>query len=495
MKRLFNAVLAFGLSSMAFAGGLLTNTNQNAAFLRQMSQDAVIDITGLYLNPAGTAFLAPGFHITLNAQNAKQSRNITTAFPLFAYNAAAPGEQSHRFEGEANAPVIPSFQLSYNWERWSFNAAFALAGGGGKCEFKNGLGTFEALYSAQIYQQVNAGIAGALAQANAAYAMAPGYAPLVAGHDLAFGGYKMEAYMKGRQYGFGLTLGTTYKVNDNLALALGIKGTFGNNNYNGWVTDVHAVTATPTMSTLSPVQQQVLNGVKQQLDEQVETTLSRSSIDLNCDQTAFGAAPIIGIDWKVNEHWNLAMRAEAPTVLWLGNKTEMNDYTKQVAEQNATLGQFADGKHVREDHPAIINMGAQYSPVKEVRLQAGWHYYFDKQAKRYGNKQNLLDKNTMEFNAGAEWDIIDRLTASVSWQKTCYRQGDAFMNDLSFTNSNNSIGFGIRLKCTERFNMDFGYMHSFYETRDVHTQTAAVLKSDHYWRKNRVVGVGFNIEF
>ena len=55
MKRLFNAVLAFGLSSMAFAGGLLTNTNQNAAFLRQMSQDAVIDITGLYLNPAGTA--------------------------------------------------------------------------------------------------------------------------------------------------------------------------------------------------------------------------------------------------------------------------------------------------------------------------------------------------------------------------------------------------------------------------------------------------------
>ena len=135
MKRLFNAVLAFGLSSMAFAGGLLTNTNQNAAFLRQMSQDAVIDITGLYLNPAGTAFLAPGFHITLNAQNVKQSRNITTAFPLFAYNAAAPGEQSHRFEGEASAPVIPSFQLSYNWERWSFNASFALAGGGGKCEF------------------------------------------------------------------------------------------------------------------------------------------------------------------------------------------------------------------------------------------------------------------------------------------------------------------------------------------------------------------------
>ena len=143
----------------------------------------------------------------------------------------------------------------------------------------------------------------------------------------------------------------------------------------------------------------------------------------------------------------------------------------------------------------MINMGAQYRPIENVRLQAGWHYYFDKQAKRYGNKQDLLDKNTMEFNAGAEWDIIDRLTASVSWQKTCYRQSDEFMNDLSFTTSNNSIGLGVRVKCTERFNVDFGYMHSFYQRRDVNTMTAAGMKTDHYWRKNRVLGLGFNLEF
>ena len=164
MKRLFNAVLALSLSSMAYAGGLLTNTNQNAAYLRQMSQDAIIDITGLYLNPAGTAFLAPGFHLSLDVQNAKQSRDITTTFPLFAYNLSNPGQTQHKFEGEASAPVIPSFQLSYNWERWSFNASFAISGGGGKCEFDKGLGTFEALYAAQIYQQVNAGIATAMSQ-------------------------------------------------------------------------------------------------------------------------------------------------------------------------------------------------------------------------------------------------------------------------------------------------------------------------------------------
>lgn len=494
MKRLLNAALAIGLSSAAYAGGLLTNTNQNAAFLRQMSQDAIIDITGLYLNPAGTAFLAPGFHMSLNAQNAKQSRDIVTTFPLFAYNLNAPQEQMHKFEGNAKAPVIPSFQLSYNWQRWSFNAAFALAGGGGKCEFDNGLGTFEALYAAQMYSQVikpmNQGIQQALSQF-------PQNMGLTAGKDLGVG-YTMDAYMKGRQYGFGLTLGTTYKVKDNVALFLGLKGTYATNNYNGWVSDVQVAIATPTLDNLTPTQQAVVNGIKNQLNgtvEEANSTLSRNELDLNCDQTAFGVAPVIGVDWKVNEHWNLALRAEAPTVLWLKNKTEMNDYTKVVASQNATLGQFADGRHVREDNPGIINMGAQYSPVKQVRLQAGWHYYFDKQAKRFGDKQDLLDKNTMEFSAGAEWDIISRLTASVSWQNTCYRQSDAFMNDLSFTNSNNSLGLGVRVKCTERFNVDLGYMHSFYQTRDVTTQTAAGEKKDHYWRKNRVLGIGFNIEF
>ncbi|MDY5542705.1 MAG: hypothetical protein SPF79_03280, partial [Bacteroidaceae bacterium] len=65
----------------------------------------------------------------------------------------------------------------------------------------------------------------------------------------------------------------------------------------------------------------------------------------------------------------------------------------------------------------------------------------------------------------------------------------------SFTTSNNSIGLGVRVKCTERFNVDFGYMHSFYQRRYVSTMTAAGMKTDHYWRKNRVLGLGFNLEF
>ena len=54
------AVLA-GAETMQ-AGGLLTNTNQNIAFLRNPARDAAIGIDGVYSNPAGVAFLGEGIH-------------------------------------------------------------------------------------------------------------------------------------------------------------------------------------------------------------------------------------------------------------------------------------------------------------------------------------------------------------------------------------------------------------------------------------------------
>ncbi|MBQ7191655.1 MAG: hypothetical protein IJS00_02140 [Paludibacteraceae bacterium] len=45
------------------AGGLVTNTNMSAAYLRNPAREGAIDIDGVYFNPAGTAFLTNGVHI------------------------------------------------------------------------------------------------------------------------------------------------------------------------------------------------------------------------------------------------------------------------------------------------------------------------------------------------------------------------------------------------------------------------------------------------
>ena len=467
-KQLISLALAGISTATAIAGGLLTNTNQNAAFLRQLSQEAVIDITGAYMNPAGVAFLKKGFHLSLNIQNAKQNRDITTTFPLFKSNISNPNP-THKFEGDAKAPVIPSFQAAYVADRWSVGACFALMGGGGKCEFDNGLGSFESLYSSQIISGVN----GALQAANMA-------------EHLSFGGYDMNAYMKGRQYFFGVPLGGTYKITKTLAAYVGLRGVIASCNYNGWVTDINAkLVATSTVG----------EAYQQAVEQQINAQLEASSISLNADQTGFGVAPIIGIDWKINNHWNVAAKYEFRTHFCLKNKTEMNDYAAMLAQQNPVLGQFADGSKIAADVPGFLTVGAMYSPIKELRINAGYHYFDDKNAVQYGDKQELVNGGTWEVLAGVEYDLCKWVTVSAGWQTTNYDLADGHLSDLSFVTSSHSVGAGVRVNVTNRTSVDLGWMQTFYKTRDVVTPTPIGDKVDHYYRTNRVLGLGVNIAF
>lgn len=469
--------LSISLFTSVKAGGLVTNSNQNVSFLRQMSQDGIIDITGLYLNPAGTAFLKDGWHISANWQNAKQSRDIVTDFPLFRQNKEQP-YTPHEFEGDAYAPVIPSIHVSYNHGKWSVNANLSLGGGGGKCEFDQGLGSFEALYAGRLAAQMPGMLPAAVSAGLQAQMGLPKDRADAIASTAQYTGYSLDSYMKGRQYYFGLSLGATYKFMDNLAGFVGLRGVYATCNYNGYVQDINAYYTVPGVI---PQGQQVLD---------------QYGLALNCDQTGFGVTPIIGIDYKINKHWNIAAKYEAETKLLLKNKSEMNNFAKQqVNEGNATLKQFEDGKKVESNIPGILNVGVMYSPIDQVRLMAGWHYYFDKAAKQYNNKQNLIDKNTQEFSAGAEWDCCKWVTVSASWQNTRYGLSDAYMNDLSFNCSNNMVGAGVRVHATSRLSIDLGYMHTFYKDKEVTTQTAAGPKTDRYSRKNRVLGVGVNVEF
>ena len=115
-------VASFGLmvSSLTFAGGLLTNTNQNVAFLRNPARDGAIGIDGVYSNPAGVAFLPDGLHLSLNFQSAYQTREITSVFGPFAYGA---GSGCSFFTGGLQSwPLVVFFQLRH-W-RWGRKVRF-----------------------------------------------------------------------------------------------------------------------------------------------------------------------------------------------------------------------------------------------------------------------------------------------------------------------------------------------------------------------------------
>ena len=465
--------MAFVAASSTFAGGLLTNTNQNAAFVRNFAQEGQITLTSIYANPAGGAFLSNGWHLSLNSQTAFQERNIETTFPLFQYNKDNPS-QTHRYEGKATAPIVPSFTVSYNRDKWSLSAHFAISGGGGKCEFDQGVGSFEAAYSAVLAQKVPTALPTLLTQGLMANGMDATTAAALASTG-QYTGYTLNSFMKGRSYHFGLQLGATYKFAHNIAGYLGVRAIYATSNYNGAVN--------PYIYYSLPAA-----GIENNV-----VALNNYGIDLNCDQTGFGATVILGADWEINKHWNVSAKYEGPTRLNLKNKSEINIASEEVKTQAASvLGQFEDGKKVREDIPALLALGVQYSPIEKVRINAGYHQFFDKVSTKYLDKQEYINHNTHEFLLGAEWDICKLLTISGSWEITRYGLADEYMNDLSFNLSNNMVGGGFRIHPSKYFNIDLGYMCTFYNTREVTTQTAVGLKKDVYSRKNHTFAIGFN---
>ncbi len=470
------------------AGGLLTNTNQNAAFLRNFSQNGTIGLTSIYANPAGGAFLTNGWHLSLSSQTAFQERKIATTFSPFAANMNNPSK-THTFVGEAKAPVVPSFTLAYNQDKWGVSAHFAIGGGGGKCQFNEGLGSFESVFSNLLSQAGPAAMplvqAGMVAQLQQSGLVTPEQATKIAS-GAQYAGYSLNQYMKGRSYYFGLQLGATYKWMDNLSTFVGVRGIYATCNYNGfanpslaWANANMAAIGQPTSGTHA---------------------LGDYDIALNCDQTGFGITPIIGVDWKINKHWNVAAKFEAPTKINLENESEIGVNAAIASQAASVLGKFENGAKVREDIPGILALGAQYSPIESVRLSAGFNEYFDKSAKKYGDKQKMIDHNTWEVNVGAEYDVQKWMTISASWQTTQYGLSDKYMSDLDFNLSSHSVGFGFRFHATKRLNIDLGYMHTIYGDRTVSTVAGMnpvtnepVMKTDVYSRTNNVVGVGFNL--
>jgi len=481
MKKTILSLMAFVAASSTFAGGLLTNTNQNAAFVRNFAQEGQITLTSIYANPAGGAFLSPGWHLSLNTQTAFQERNIDTYCPLFAKNTKNPSE-THRFEGKATAPIVPSFTVSYNRDKWSLSAHFAITGGGGKCEFNEGLGSFES-----IGASIPSAVVNGLIQKGV---------PEVLAKQIGPDSYSMNSSMKGRSYYFGLQLGGTYKILDNLSAYVGLRGVYGNASYSGFVGDLALYNSTTNATTLPaslPGPLAAYNNVPyldlvRQNYDYVEPYIS-----MNCDQTGFGICPIIGVDWEINKHWNVAAKYEFRTRMNLKNSSQMSEMAKLLANtpQGEALGQFKDGEKVREDVPALLAIGAQYSPIEKVRIDAAYHQFFDKDSKKYGDKQKYIKNNTHEFLVGAEYDICKLITISASWEYTRYGLTDNFMNDLSFNLSNYMIGGGVRIHPSKYFNIDLGYMCTFYNSRNV-ADSKIPGKVDHYDRKNHTFGIGFN---
>ncbi|MBQ6777707.1 MAG: hypothetical protein IJP52_05290 [Paludibacteraceae bacterium] len=480
MKKIFiSGALLMG-SLVMLAGGTVTNTNMSAAYLRNPAREGAIDIDGIYYNPAGTAFLPNGIHASVGMQTAIQERNTKVTFEPFALNKDHIGNPTFKYKGKAFAPVIPFARLAYNWDRWNIQASFNVVGGGGKCKFQDGIGLLERVLAAKAYQ-LQAGT----------------------GQPVA---YSLYSDIVGESYQFGVYVGTSYEIiKDHLAVSLGLQTVYATNSYEGglsgmkmWMGNNYDV---PAYNYLLGMAQQVPDPNTQAvLQATAESVKEIPDVLLDCTQKGFGATPVIGIDYRLNEKLNISARWQFQTYLKMKTKASNSPAAKQ-GEVAAQLKNAQDGESFRSDIPGYLMTGIQYAPIKPLRLAVSYRYFDEKHAEREnisGLKNNKDNPGTHEVCFGLEWDIFKYLTFSCGYQGGIYQLRDKEMSDLDFQVNSNSILMGFRVNINEHWNLDLGYMHSFYDTRKVTTQvpiteTASLPYLVDFSRKNDVVGIAVNM--
>jgi long-chain fatty acid transport protein len=461
MKRiLFTIFSLFLLADLAIAGGIVTNTNQSAAWVRTLARDASVDVDAVFFNPAGLTQLEDGFYLQVNSQTISQGRTVSSTFPTL---------NNKDYEGKTLVPFLPTAFAVYKHGKFAFSGGFTVIGGGGSAEFEKGLPEFEYQVSG-----LPAGLAGLKAVGTAA------------GVDLSVSGYSVNTSLIGSSAYFGYQGAITYKINDMLSIAAGARYVTAKNTYEGYIKDISLVTpsgnvraddfinqkAIPTISgvkaklssavtQLSPIPgliqpyltnfggvtldqakaagaisdaqyqsliaagtgigmlnvgsltlQQYYDGINTgiagynaQITQLTATSAQLSATatsladkELNVEQTGSGFSPFFGIDLNLFDgNFGIAVKYEM--------KTKMEVTTKETKDD---VNLFTDGEVVPAEIPAMLSIGLRQK-FGGLKLNTGFHYYFDNDAK-YGKKNKagefVTNGEETTFNGSADTKLL-----------------------------------------------------------------------------------------
>lgn len=446
------AVLLSLATAPVVAGGLMTNTNYHIAFDRMFARGASTEIDAAYSNPAGLAWGHEGFQLSLNFQKPWQNRDIDVNIPGYLGSGF-----DKKYNGVASAPIVPALFASYKKDRLALSAMIGIVGSGGFVEYDEGIPMFEVPLRAL------------LAQAG----MMPG-------------NYSYSANMKGKQYIYGAQVNLAYKINDNFSAAIGLRGNYYDGYNRGFV---NANIPTGSVDLID--------------------------LQLDCIQRGFGVAPIVSVDYHQGP-LTIAARYEFRTKINTENDTrELSARIRNTDPNTAAvmpyiegalaLQQFGDkvaayqdGTKVRYDMPSLLVAAVGYEFTPKLRAALEYHFFDDKHAKMYGDRQKELDHGTHEILAGVEYDINEKFTVSCGGQRTDYGLTDGYQQNTSFACDSYSVGLGGAWNINEKMRLNVSYfcsLYSDYSKTQTGYQGTPYVGTETYSRTNHVIGVGLDYKF
>ncbi|MDR3226661.1 MAG: hypothetical protein LBT56_03210 [Prevotellaceae bacterium] len=463
------------------ANGLLTNSNQSAAYVRMICRLASLDIDGVYYNPAGlTKLLHDGFHASINTQTIFQTRIITSDLDIM---------NNHEHKGSMSVPIFPSVYAVYKKGDWAFSFGFNPVAGGGKVDFKNGIPSLEIQAAALPF--------------------------VISGAGIPTSNYAVNMQFKGSSVYYGVQFNATYQINENFSAAFGIRGVYAANAYEGYMRDIMinpqqpmfnpsgGLMSAPEFFTAAANAYQAMGNpaLAAQMNAYASATSDKYA---DVSQSGFGIAPIIGLNYNY-QNLNIGARYEFKTRMETKNKTTVDG-----------TGLFPDGKTQRVDAPAYFTIGASYKVLPKLNVAAGFGYYWDKQAKmhswdpdvknnpndpmdlgNYVRREDFIDNGCQEYSFGLEYNITEKFLVSAGYQYGKVGVQPEYQSDINHTINNHTYGFGGQYKISENIKLNAGFLMTKYVPFDVKMQNpvAASKYTQTYDRRNYDFSVGIDIKF
>ncbi|MBQ1938640.1 MAG: hypothetical protein II362_00320 [Alistipes sp.] len=475
MKKIATTLLLMVTVVSASAGGLMTNSNQSAAFLRSIARGTTLDTDAVYNNPAGTVFMTDGWHFGINDQMAMQTRKTTSTFAPFAMGAQNGGQMTKEYEGEVFSPLIPSFHLTWKKNRWAVMVGMGVNGGGGSLEYNNGLASFERQFSV-----LPAGVSN-LGQA----------------FGLSANQYNMDMYLKGSSQTLAFQAGVSFRITDWLSAAALVRYSTTSNAYEGYMKNIQI---NPTCAALglngammsAPQFFQAVGGKLGAANPQLAAAAAQyaaltSDHILDVEQTGNSISPVLALYFQKGK-WSASAKYEFKMA------TELEIKSAEVSAADPVInGIFPNGAKVKAETPALLSLAAsrQCGPVK---VTAEWHMYFDKDAENTFSKTVL--GNTQEYLVGAEWQISKKWLVSCGVQRTQYDLDENAYSDMNFSTPSWSTGIGAAYQVCDMLRINLGVMPTFYEdVTSTGVDSNGLSFTDVYSRTSLSWGLGLDFKF
>ena len=483
MRRFLLSLVAVATALPVLAGGLMTNTNQSAAFLRSVARGTTLDSDAVYYNPAGTVFMKDGWHIGISDQMAYQTRSTTSTFAPFAMGANNNGSATKEFKGSVFSALIPSFHLTWKKNRWAVMFGVGVNGGGGTIKYPNGLASFERMFATLPYQLSALGI-----DAKA---------------------YNADMQLSGNSMTLAFNVGGAFRITDWLSVAAQVRVGYASNGYTGHMKNISALVGgnmMPVADMIAPTyaqaqqayQQLIANGMGESPQAQqllgtlttLGTAIAKTSDHtLDVKQTGWSVSPIIALAFH-HDKWDASIRYEHKMA------TKLKIKSAAVSANDPVINSiFPDGSTVKAETPALLAVAASRwcGPVK---ISLGWNHYFDKQAEN--SFSNVVRGNTNEYLAGVEWQIDKRWLVSAGAQRTQFNLYENNYSDMNFSVSAWSAGLGFAVNIIENIRLNVGFMYTIYDKGVTATGVDAATGLDYkdvYKRTSISGGIGLDFYF